>query len=118
MPQTRARHALARAQLRGYLVLSEAPTDPPSSPEIRWLQEQWNAHCETLSLHRIVVCPGFRSRWCVMIVFRNGPDAELGYIKHAFVGAFQRHLGRGPSRGDPEAWVGRTSKREAAEAVA
>lgn len=118
MKQTRAARALALAQIRGYLVIEDVPTEPPSSPEAQWLLEQWNAHCEMLSLHRVVVCPNVHGKWCVMLAFRDGPASELAYVKHALAEAFSRRLGREPSRKDPDAWVARTRKRELAEAVA
>ena len=46
MQQTRAARTLALAQIRGYLVLEDLPTEPPASPEGQWLLEQWKAHCE------------------------------------------------------------------------
>ncbi len=118
MTPTEASHALALAQVRGYLVLEEAPTDPPSSPEVRWIHDQWYAHCEALSVHPIVVCPGLRAPWCVMIAFPDGPDAVLADVRHAFAEAFRRHLGRDPSRGDPDAWAARMDDRAVAEGIA
>lgn len=118
MKPTRVAKALALAQVRGYLVLEDVPTDPTSSSETQWLLEQWNMQCEALSLHRVVVCPNVRGRWCVMIAFRAGPGSELAYVKHALAEAFSRRLGRGPSRKDSDTWAARTGKRDLAEAVA
>lgn len=118
MKQTRAAKALALAQVRGYLVLEDAPTDPASSPEAQWLLEQWNVHCEAASLHRVVVCPNVHGKWCVMIALQGGPGSELAYVKHALADAFSRRPGRQPSRKDPDAWVARTKRRDLAEAVA
>lgn len=118
MKQTRGAKALALAQVRGYLVLEDVPTEPPSSPELRWLLEQWNMHCEAASLHRVLVCPNVHGKWCVMLAFRDGPGSELAYVKDALAEAFSRHLDRGPSRKDSDAWAARTRKRDLAEAVA
>lgn len=110
--------ALATAEARGYLVLDEVPTDPPSE-EMRRVQDVWNERCQALSRHRVAVFPALRgNRWCAMIAFGAGPIAEFAYVKEGFTRAFRRHLGRGPNRSDPEAWYARHDSRAALEALA
>lgn len=110
--------ALAAAEARGFLTLDEAATDPPSD-EMKRVHETWNERCAALSRHRVAVFPALReNRWCVMIAFDAGPDAELAYVKEGFAKAFRRHLGRDPNRDDPEAWYARHDDRGTLEAVA
>jgi hypothetical protein len=107
---------LTEAKGCGYLVLDAQPTDTSSQQETRLFKE-WNAWCEREGRHRVFMFPN-DGGWFLILAFRDGPEAEFGYVRQSFADAFQRHLHREPDRDDREAWSAWTGTMERAEALA
>jgi hypothetical protein len=106
---------LARAKVRGFLVIGE-PFDPESRDQASLLTA-WGAFCEQAGRNVVFVLKTGLGLWRAAIAFRGGADAEMAYVRHELREAFHRHLD-GSARSSDEAWYASSQDRRRAEALA